>query len=103
MSTRLQEKNALILLRERLIGELHTLPYTIYSDETIEDLLDARPQSIEELVQVKGFPETGKRVKGFGEAVVQIFVGLEKIKEFEVKENNGKFEVITELHDMSIF
>lgn len=103
MSTRVQERNALIQLREQLIGELHTLPYTIYNDDTIEDLLDARPQTIEELVKVKGFPEKGKRVKGFGEAVVQIFIGLDRIEKIKVEEKDGEFEVITELSRMSLF
>lgn len=103
MSTRAQEKNALIQLREQLIGELHTLPYTIYNDDTIENLLNVRPQSIEELIKVKGFPEKGKRVKGFGEAVVQIFVELDSIEKIKVEEKDGEFEVITELSTMSLF
>ena len=102
MATRNEERKALIELRETLIGKLHTLPYTIYNDDTIEDLLDARPQTIEALTKVKGFPEKGKRVKGFGEAVVAIFTDGDNIKKFEVKENNGSLELVT-LKKMSCF
>lgn len=103
MSTRAQEREALVHLREQLIGELHTLPYTIYDDATMEALLDARPQSIEALTQVKGFPEKGKRVKGFGEAVVKIFTELDRLEEIGVKNNGGNIEVVTKLQPMNCF
>lgn len=103
MSTRAQEKQALVQLREKLIGELHTLPYTIYDDATLEALLDARPQSIEELTKVKGFPATGKRVKGFGEAVVKIFTELDRIEEIDVKNVGSGVEVVTNLRSMNCF
>ena len=103
MSTRQQEKEALINLREKLIGDLHTLPFTVYTDDQLETLLDARPQSIEELTKVKGFPAEGKRVKGFGEAIVKIFTGLDEMQDISIKEVNGDIEVVVELKNMGLF
>lgn len=103
MSNRNVEKEKLIQLREKLIGELHTLPFTIYNDNTIEDLLDARPQTLEELSKVKGFPADGKRVHGFGEAVIQIFIGGENIQDFNVEVKNGEPCVSFSLKQMSLF
>lgn len=67
-------------LRSELVGVLHTQPFTIYTDETIEDLLKAHPMSLEELTNVKGFPANGKRVKCFGKAIVAIFRGEVPVK-----------------------
>lgn len=71
----MSERKQLEELRSNLVGALHTQPFTIYSDETIEDLLKARPTTIEELTKVKGFPADGKRVKCFGKAIIAIFKG----------------------------
>ena len=103
MSSRQVEREKLIQLRETLIGELHTLPFTIYNDATIEDLLDARPQNLEQLSKVKGFPADGKRLKGFGEAVVQIFTSGEAIQEFTVEVKDGAPCVGFNLKQMSLF
>lgn len=96
-----REKELLINLRSKLVGEKHTLPYTIYTDDTIEELLKVRPKSIEELSKVKGFPAKGKRVKGFGEAVVAIFTS--EIKDFKLEIKDGKPEVTTVLKKMKVF
>lgn len=44
-------------------------PYVIFNDENLEALLEARPQSIEELGKVKGFPTDGARVAKWGQAI----------------------------------
>lgn len=76
-----KQRRLLMGLRSSLVGKEHTLPFTIYNDETIELLLQAQPQSLEELSQVKGFPKDGKRVKGFGESIVKIFTDTNNIAE----------------------
>lgn len=100
-----KQRQLLIELRSQLIGEKNTLPYCIYTDETIEQLLKAQPKTISELVKVKGFPAQGKRVKGFGEAVVAIFADTEKIENFSLikGKNAGEFEVGTKLRRVSAF
>ena len=55
MSKTAKQRELLVALRAKLIGTKHTLPFTIYSDETIEDLLKAQPATLEELTKVKGF------------------------------------------------
>ncbi len=71
----LHQRQLLEELRSQLVGDLHTQPFTIYTDETIEDLLKAQPTSLEELSKVKGFPRDGKRIKQFGASIVAIFKG----------------------------
>lgn len=67
------QREQLLQLRSELVGILHTHPGSVYTDRTIEDLLEAQPKSIEELTKVKGFPAGGKRVRAFGTLVVEIF------------------------------
>lgn len=98
-----KQRQLLIQLRSELIAEKETLPYCIYTDETIEDLLDAAPKSIEELVKVKGFPEKGKRVKGFGEAIVNVFVHTQEIEKFTIEKGGSGLEVGTGLKRAKAF
>lgn len=100
-----KQRDLLIKLRSKLIGQQGVLPYCIYTDATIEDLLDAQPKSIDELVKVKGFPAKGKRVKGFGEAIVAVFTNPDKVQGFEIKSgaSTGEIEVGTSLKRMSSF
>lgn len=69
----MKEKQLLEELRSKLVGILHTQPFTIYTDAEIEALLKARPKTLEELVKIKGFPDNGKRVRTFGKAIIAIF------------------------------
>lgn len=103
MELREKQRQALIELREKLVGELHTLPYTIYTDENIEDLLQAQPKSIGELTNVKGFPEAGKRVVGFGEAIVLIFTQTESIEGFELTSKEDGIRLDVNLKKMTVF
>ena len=66
-------REQLVNLRSELIGALHTHPSSVYSDKTIEDLIAAKPKTLDELTKVKGFPKNGKRVNCFGKAVCAIF------------------------------
>lgn len=93
-----KQRQLLIELRSKLIAKEKSMPYCIYTDATIEDLLEAQPKTVDELTQVKGFPEKGKRVKGFGEAIVAVFTKTDKVVGFDLKESstNG-FEVGTNL------
>ena len=50
-----QQRALLLSLRSKLVGQRHTLPYTIYKDEEIENLLAKQPHTIEELSQVRVF------------------------------------------------
>lgn len=92
-----EQKRLLEELRSALVGKLHTQPFTIYSDETIERLLEVQPKTLDELAKVKGFPANGKRIKCFGKAVIAIFNQKTELKKLSVFDNasslakKGKF------------
>lgn len=90
-------------LRSKLIGDKHTLPFTIYTDETIDLLLQKQPKSLEELTQIKGFPKEGKRVKGFGEYIVQIFNDPETIENATVVNSGNELAVSVQLKNLNCF
>lgn len=103
MDKKAKQRELLIDLRSQLVGKMHVQPFTIYNDKTIEDLLEAQPKTIEDLSKVKGFPASGKRLKGFGEAVIAIFNSTDSIDSIDVSGNNEKLEVSTKLKRMSAF
>lgn len=84
-----KQRELLLKLRSKLVGALHVQPYIIYDDDTIERLLDAQPKTLEELKAVKGFPDTGKRFKGFGIQIVAIFKEPENITNFNVSSSGN--------------
>lgn len=98
-----QQRALLLSLRSKLVGQNHTLPYTIYKDTEIEALLAKQPHTTEELSTVKGFPDGGKRLKGFGEAILHIFNNTTGIKDIALKVENGVPEVVTTLKKMDLF
>lgn len=95
----MRERRLLLELRSKLVGEMHVQPFTVYNDSTIEELLAARPKTLEELAGVKGFPANGKRIAGFGEAVVAIFSNKD-VTDFKVDSSTG---VETVLQRMEAF
>lgn len=103
MSKTTKQRELLVALRAKLIGIKHTLPFTIYSDETIEDLLKAQPVTLEELTKVKGFPANGKRVAGFGECIIKIFTSTDEVSNITVETSGDSVNVKTELKKLSLF
>ena len=103
MSKTAKQRELLVALRAKLIGTKLTLPFTIYSDETIEDLLKAQPATLEELTKVKGFPANGKRVAGFGECIVKIFTSTDEVSNITVETSRDGVNVKTELKKLSLF
>ena len=98
-----RQRELLQQLRSSLVGAKHTLPFTIYNNNTIEALLKAQPESIAELEAVKGFPKNGKRVKGFGEAIVRIFTETDKLDGFDLYVNKEGLEVKTKVKKSNVF
>lgn len=94
-------KKLLVDLRGELVGKLHAQPFTIYNDKTIEELIRVKPKTISELEKVKGFPPKGKRITGFGEAVIAIF-NDEDIQEFCIHDGN-KPSIETKIKPMKLF
>lgn len=98
-----EQRQALVNLRAQLVGSMHVQPFTIYQDATIEALLKAKPKTLEALSKVKGFPAKGKRVQGFGEAVVAIFNEAASSVTTRVELVSGKPKVEFAMQKMSIF
>ena len=101
----MKEKQRQLLheLRSKLVGCMHVQPFTIYNDETIEHLIDAQPKTLGELEEVKGFPKGGKRITGFGEAVIAIFTNCDKIEAIEVSGDSDSANVGVQLKRMNAF
>lgn len=100
-----KQRKLLLQLRSELVGHMHTQPFTIYDDVTIERLLEAQPKSLEELANVKGFPKDGKRIRGFGNSVIDIFTKCDRITGFAIstKEKDGDLVVGSDLKSLSAF
>lgn len=102
------QRELLIALRSEILSKRGKdgkplLPYCVYRDEDIEALLKAQPKSLEELWAVKGFPKNGKRVQGFGQAIVDIFLG-KRINKFSVKQDSkGQVIINVEIKKASGF
>ena len=97
-----KQRELLKLLRSRLTGSEHTLPFTIFKDSEIESLLKAQPKTIEQLSKVKGFPAGGKRVKGYGDAIIAIFKGAD-ITDFGLKGTGEDVKVTTTIKKSAVF
>lgn len=98
-----KQRKLLLELRSKLVGKLHTLPYTVFNDSTLEDLLEVQPKTLNELAEVKGFPAEGKRVKGFGEAIIMIFKDTQKIESIEVEGESTDISVGVKTIEMGCF
>lgn len=100
-----KQKQLLLDLRSQLVGAMHVQPFTIYTDDTIEALVEAQPRTIPELEAVKGFPKGGKRVIGFGEAVVAVFNNCNGIDTIgvTVDENTNSASVCIKLKELHAF
>lgn len=101
----MREKQRVLLLnlRSALVGKLHTQPFTIYNDATIDALLEAQPKTLSELSKVKGFPKDGKRIMGFGEAVIAVFTNCDQIQTIDVKTSGSDVSVGITLKPISAF
>ncbi len=97
------EKELLEKLRGHLAYSKQCAPYLIFRDEELKLLLQHRPQNLEELSKLKGFPKDGKRVAGWGSSIVDIFTRAEKIADFKVKLVDGEPVSHTELKRMTAF
>lgn len=94
---RAKQVDLLVQLRRKLTGKMHVQPFTIYNNEVIKDLVKAQPHTLEELSKVKGFPKEGKRIRGFGASVLDIFNRIDEIKEVVVEGDGDELSVKTEI------
>ena len=79
-----KQRQLLLDLRSKLVSKMHVQPYIVYDDDTIELLLQKQPKTLDDLKQIKGFPEKGKRFKGFGLSVCAIFNDKEQLDGIDV-------------------
>lgn len=99
-----EQRKALTLLRNRLCGEKHVLPYIIYTEQCIDELIKAQPKDLAELGKVKGFPKDGARIKNYGRAILYALWDSSTVKDFKIKpDKDGYLQVETEMKEMTIF
>lgn len=89
--------------RNRLSVLKKTRPYQIFDNDSIENVLKAQPKTLGELGKVKGFPKEGKRIKGYGEAVISIIKNPTIINEVVLEESNGEIETKIILKKSNMF
>lgn len=79
------EKELLLKLRGHMAYKKGVEPFRVFRNVELDLLLEKQPKTIAELTQIKGFPAGGKRVLGYGNAIISIFNKPEEIKDFDVK------------------
>jgi ribonuclease D len=103
MATKEQEE-LLRKLRGRLAFKKQVEPYVIFNDKGLAEILSVSPKSIEELGALKGFPIDGKRVAGWGQAIIDIFNKPDNIEDFEVDlDAHGELQAKSTLKQMKLF
>jgi len=91
-------------LRGHLAHKKQVKPYVIFNDKTFEALMLAKPKTLEELAKVKGFGGEGKRVSGWGQAIIDIFTRPEQTEDFSIElDADGDMVVTTKLQKMDAF
>lgn len=99
-----KERELLKKLRGHLAYKKGVEPFRVFRDIELELLLQKRPRTIKELTQIKGFPADGKRVLGYGEAIISIFNKPSQIKDFNVNlDKDGEPTAKIVLKEMSVF
>lgn len=63
---------SLIDLRLEIVKESGKSSFLVFSDDEITMLIDASPKTLDELTALKGFPKGGKRVKAYGDRILDI-------------------------------
>lgn len=91
-------------LRGHLAYAKQMKPYQVFTDENLKDLLKAKPKTLGELKQIKGFPEDGARVNKYGQAIVDIFNKADKIEDFTVHiDKDGDAVATTKTKKLNLF
>ena len=71
-----KEEECLRLLRSSIAKKAETKSKWTFSDIELNRLLKYKPNTIEKLTSIKGFPKGGKRVSAYGQKIVDIFNGI---------------------------
>lgn len=60
-------------LRNHIALKNNIAPYSVFKDEEMQNLLQVKPKTIDELCKIKGFPRKGVRVTKWGSQIIDIF------------------------------
>lgn len=71
-----EQIEALLKLRSKLAFEAKTKHSWSFSDDELKRLVIAKPRTLDALGELKGFPREGKRVKAYGQLIIDIFNGI---------------------------
>lgn len=98
------ERELLKKLRGHMAYKKGVEPFRVFRDVELELLLQVKPKTIKELTTIKGFPAGGKRVGGYGEAIIAIFNKPQEIKDFNINlDKDGEPTAKIVLKQMSVF
>lgn len=98
------ERELLKKLRGHMAYKKGVEPFRVFRDVELELLLQVKPKTIKELTTIKGFPAGGKRVEGYGEAIIAIFNKPQEIKDFNINlDKDGEPTAKIVLKQMSVF
>lgn len=88
-------------LRSKLTKRAGKGLYGVFPDNLLEELVRCKPKTIQELSKIKGFPAEGKRVIGYGEAIIACI--NKDINDVQVVEKNGDLECIVYFKESNSF
>jgi ribonuclease D len=99
-----KQEELLRKLRGHLAYKKGVEPYVIFKDSELYEVLYVKPKTLEDLAKIKGFPAKGKRVAGWGQAIVDIFTTPDAIEDFDVKlDSSGEPVATTVMKKMNLF
>lgn len=102
--TKNKQKELLNAFRSQMSREKKIKVFKVFTSKNIDDIIEAQPQTIEELAKIKGFPLDGMRINGYGEAIINIIKNTDSVKEISINTGaNGEIAVQTSLEQLSIF
>ena len=91
-------------LRGHLAYKAGVEPYVVFNDQSLAEILQVKPKTLDDLSKVKGFPREGKRISNWGEAIIAIFNSADKIESFEVKGSSLEdMKVVAHLKKLDLF
>lgn len=100
--TEQKQKEALLNLRSELAYKVKGNHSWSFGDKELTELLKIKPKTLDELGKIKGFPRDGKRVKAYGNLIVDIFNNKDYSK-FDVEVKGDSIKVTGVMKRISVF
>lgn len=102
--TKNKQRELLNSFRSQMSREKRIKVFKVFTSKNIEDIIEAQPQTIEQLSKIKGFPLDGMRIRGYGEAIINIIKNTDRVSEISVDTDaNGEIAIQTSMEKLGIF